>query len=172
MKYCSKCGNELSERDVFCSKCGAKASVFGVTKKPEKGNQAANWKKSSYGRLRADTLPGDRYTAAVEKNAIAVTEYFKRASEMEWQKYQAEEIERQLLAREDKCLKDIASEEAAIKDCEEKAAQTENSIRDYKKLEYRRKVYFSWRCWPYTSAAGSPKLRPSNLQAWECSWSS
>ena len=33
MKICSKCGNILKDEDVFCSRCGAKTSIFGVTKK-------------------------------------------------------------------------------------------------------------------------------------------
>ena len=78
MKYCSKCGNILKEDDIFCSKCGAKASVFGVTKKPADAVSAKVSKKAD-GTVTKDTLGSTRYTAAVEKNAVAVMEYLKRA---------------------------------------------------------------------------------------------
>ena len=140
MKYCSKCGNILKEDDVFCSKCGAKASVFGVTKKPADAVSGKISKKTE-GKVTKDTLGSARYTAAVEKNAVAVTEYLKRASDLEWQRYETEAIGKELKAREQECLDKIAGEEAAVRSYRDKAEQTQRQIREYKKLEYRRKVF-------------------------------
>ena len=140
MKYCSKCGNILKEDDIFCSKCGAKASVFGVTKKPADAVSVKVSKKAD-GKVTKDTLGSTRYTAAVEKNAVAVMEYLKRASDLEWQRYETEAIGKELKTREQDCLDKIAGEEAAVKSYREKAEQTEKQIKDYKKLEYRRKVF-------------------------------
>ncbi len=154
MKYCSKCGNRLTEEDVFCSKCGAKTSVFGVYEEPEiltskkvvrKGTAGtagtAGLKKGASKKIDDSTQPGARYTAAVEKNAVAVTEYLKRASNMEWEKYQLGEISRKLASREENLRKEIALKEEAITSYNEKAEQLEKKIKDYKKLEYRRKVF-------------------------------
>ena len=142
MKICSKCGNILKDEDVFCSRCGAKTSIFGVVKKSSDKSSAKDKKSSlGYGKLRADTLPGDRYTAAVEQNTIAVTEYLKRAADLEWQKYEIEEIGKEL----EKGLKDteekIAVEEETIRSCENKIDVADKQLKDYKKLEYRRKVF-------------------------------
>ena len=142
MKICSKCGNILKDEDVFCSRCGAKTSIFGVTKKPADKTSAADKKASlGYGKLRADTLPGDRYTAAVEQNTVAVTEYLKRASDLEWQKYEIEEIGRQLDAKLADANEQVRREEEAIESYEKKAERTRTQLKDYKKLEYRRKVF-------------------------------
>ena len=142
MKICSKCGNILKDDDVFCSRCGAKTSIFGVTKKPADKVSAADKKASlGYGKLRADTLPGDRYTAAVEQNTVAVTEYLKRASDLEWQKYEIEEIGRQLDAKLADANEQVRREEEAIESYEKKAERTRTQLKDYKKLEYRRKVF-------------------------------
>lgn len=142
MKICSKCGNILKDDDVFCSRCGAKTSIFGVSKKPSDKNSAKDKKSSlGYGKLRADTLPGDRYTAAVEQNTVAVTEYLKRASDLEWQKYEIEEIGRQLDAKLADAKEQVRREEEAIESYEKKAERARNQLKDYKKLEYRRKVF-------------------------------
>jgi len=142
MKICSKCGNILKDEDVFCSRCGAKTSIFGVTKKPADKTSAVDKKASfGYGKLRADTLPGDRYTAAVEQNTVAVTEYLKRASDLEWQKYEIEEIGRQLDAKLADANEQVRREEEAIESYEKKAERTRTQLKDYKKLEYRRKVF-------------------------------
>ena len=142
MKICSKCGNILKDDDVFCSRCGAKTSIFGVVKKRTEKTSAVDKKSSlGYGKLRADTLPGDRYTAAVEQNTIAVTEYLKRAADMEWQKYQLQETGKQLEEGLRNAEEKIRREEEAIESCREKAAQAEAQLRDYKKLEYRRRVF-------------------------------
>ena len=142
MKICSKCGNILKDEDVFCSRCGAKTSIFGVTKKPADKTSAADKKASlGYGKLRADTLPGDRYTAAVEQNTVAVTEYLKRATDLEWQKYEIEEIGRQLDAKLADANEQVRREEEAIESYEKKAERTRTQLKDYKKLEYRRKVF-------------------------------
>lgn len=139
MKYCSKCGNILKENDVFCSKCGAKASVFGVTKKA--ADAAVNSAKKTDNKMTRDTLGSARYTAAVEKNAIAVREYLKRASDLEWERYETEEIGKQLKVKEADVLDQIAGEETAIRSYRQKADQVQAQIKDYKKLEYRRKVF-------------------------------
>ena len=142
MKICSKCGNILKDEDVFCSRCGAKTSIFGVTKKPADKTSDSDKKASlGYGRLRADTLPGDRYTAAVEQNTVAVTEYLKRASDLEWQKYEIEEMGRQLNAKLADAEEQVRHEEKTIADYEKKAERTRTQLKDYKKMEYRRKVF-------------------------------
>ena len=143
MKYCSKCGNRLKEEDVFCSGCGAKTSVYGVYEEPEILTKKKVVRKGTTGLKKTtdQTIPGARYTAAVEKNAIAVTEYLSRAMEIEWQKYQVAEVHKKLEAREGNCLKEIEKQEEAIKSYTSKLEQTEKKIKDYKKLEYRRKVY-------------------------------
>ncbi|MBR3183449.1 MAG: hypothetical protein IKF61_03765, partial [Firmicutes bacterium] len=92
-------------------------------------------------KLRADTLPGDRYTAAVEQNTVAVTEYLKRATDLEWQKYEIEEIGRQLDAKLADANEQVRREEEAIESYEKKAERTRTQLKDYKKLEYRRKVF-------------------------------
>ena len=143
MKYCSKCGNRLKEEDVFCSGCGAKTSVFGVYEEPEILTKKKVVRKGTTGLKKTSdqTVPGARYTAAVEKNAIAVTEYLSRAMELEWQKYQVGEVHKKLEAREGNCLKEIEKQASAIETYAAKLEQTEKKIKDYKKLEYRRKVY-------------------------------
>ena len=85
MKYCSRCGNELTEKDVFCSKCGAKTSRYAVDSKDEMTDKKKN--TSKIGALIPDSMPGARYTAAVEKNAIGVTEYLRRAADLELMRY-------------------------------------------------------------------------------------
>ena len=143
MKYCSKCGNRLKEEDVFCSGCGAKTSVYGVYEEPEILTKKKVVRKGTTGLKKTtdQTVPGARYTAAVEKNAIAVTEYLNRAMELEWQKYQVSELRKKLEARESSCLKEIARKDEALSSYGSKLEQTEKKIKDYKKLEYRRKVY-------------------------------
>ncbi len=142
MKICSKCGNILKDDDVFCSRCGAKTSIFGVSKKHTDKSSAADKKASlGYGKLRADTLPGDRYTAAVEQNTVAVTEYLKRASDLEWQKYEIEEIGRQLDSRLAETREKVRREEEAVASYEKKAERTRTQLKEYKRLEYRRKVF-------------------------------
>ncbi len=142
MKICSKCGNILKDDDVFCSRCGAKTSIFGVVKKSS-DKASVKDKKSSlgYGKLRADTLPGDRYTAAVEQNTIAVTEYLKRASDLEWQRYELEEIGKELEKGRMETEERISAEDEAIMSCENKIELADKQLKDYKKLEYRRKVF-------------------------------
>ena len=142
MKICSKCGNILKDEDVFCSRCGAKTSIFGVVKKASDKTSAKDKKASlGYGKLRADTLPGDRYTAAVEQNTVAVTEYLKRASDLEWQKYEIGETGRQLNAKLAEAQEKVRREEEAISSYEKKAERSRTQLREYKKLEYRRKVF-------------------------------
>ena len=139
MKYCSKCGNILKNEDVFCSRCGAKTSVFGVSEKP-------NIKPKTGVRTKVSTdtdAPGARYTAAIEKNAVAVTEYLKGASDLEWQIYKMGQISKELMVKKDACLREIEKEEQAISNYKDKAAQTERKIKDYKKQDYRRKVFNS-----------------------------
>ena len=68
MKYCSKCGNKLKEEDVFCSRCGAKTSVFGAYDKPGHEEKKTEIQTKMKKVLDPDA-PGARYTAAVEKNA-------------------------------------------------------------------------------------------------------
>ena len=142
MKYCLNCGNEIGEKDVFCSKCGAKTSVFSAQKKTgESGEKIARAARMKAALKARDSVPGARYTAAVEQNAIAVTEYLKRASELEIMKFQTEEIGRRLKERKDKCLEDISAESKAISAYREKEAQAEKGIRDYQKPVYRRRIY-------------------------------
>ncbi len=142
MKICSKCGNILKDDDVFCSRCGAKTSIFGVSKKHTDKSSASDKKASlGYGKLRADTLPGDRYTAAVEQNTVAVTEYLKRASDLEWQKYEIEEIGRQLDSRLAETREKVRRAEEAVASYEKKAERTRTQLKEYKRLEYRRKVF-------------------------------
>ena len=139
MKYCSKCGNILKESDVFCARCGAKTSVFGVTDKPaEKKTSTKAKAKTKPAEYEA---PGARYTAAVEKNAIAVTEYLKRASEMEWEKYEIDQILKGLSTKMEATDREIEKEEQAIANYNDKIAQIERKIKDYKKQDYRRKVF-------------------------------
>ena len=139
MKYCSKCGNKLKDEDVFCSVCGAKTSVFGVFEKP-----ALKKKTGVRTKVSTDTdVPGARYTAAIEKNAVAVTEYLKGASDLEWQNYKLEQISKELMVKKDACLREIEKEDQAILNYKDKAAQTERKIKDYKKQDYRRKVFNS-----------------------------
>lgn len=137
MKYCSKCGNILKEEDVFCSSCGAKTSVFGVTEKPALKKKTGVRTKTTMD----PDAPGARYTAAIEKNAVAVTEYLKGASDLEWQTYKMGQISKELMMKKDACLKEIEKEAEAIQNYKDKAAQTERKIKDYKKQDYRRKVF-------------------------------
>ena len=143
MKYCSKCGNRLKEEDVFCSGCGAKTSVYGVYEEPEILTKKKVVRKGTTGLKKTSdqTMPGARYTAAIEKNAIAVTEYLNRAMDLEWQKYQIGEVHKKLEGRKANCLRDIEKQKVAISDYSSKLEQTEKKIKDYKKLEYRKKVY-------------------------------
>ena len=140
MKYCSKCGNKLKEEDVFCSRCGAKTSVFGAYDKPGHEEKKTEIQTKMKKVLDPDA-PGARYTAAVEKNAVAVTEYLKRASDLEWELYQTEEIGIQLKERERSWREEVEKENQAIATYEEKIAETERQIRNYSKKEYRRKAF-------------------------------
>ena len=152
MKYCSKCGNRLKEEDVFCSVCGAKTSIFGVYEEPEILTKKKVVRKGTTGTgmtgtgitgtgVKKTSDTGTRYTAALEQNAIAVSEYLKKASDMEWQKYELNEISKKLKSREENCLKEIAKQDDGLKTNTEEAQETERKIRDYKKLDYRKKVY-------------------------------
>ncbi len=138
MKYCSRCGNELTEKDVFCSKCGAKASRYAVDAKegkPERG------KTDKHAALIGESVPGARYTAAVEKNAIGVTEYLRRAADMELMRYGINRIGWSLELKEAETVKKIEAEDEALKTFNEKAEKVEKKINDYQKREYREKVY-------------------------------
>jgi uncharacterized protein YlxW (UPF0749 family) len=77
----------------------------------------------------------------VEQNTVAVTEYLKRATDLEWQKYEIEEIGRQLDAKLADAREQVRREEEAIESYEKKAERSRIQLKDYKKLEYRRKVY-------------------------------
>ena len=44
MKYCSKCGTQLQDDDVFCSKCGSRQPMMEQTKpEPEPQRQVASY---------------------------------------------------------------------------------------------------------------------------------
>ena len=111
MKYCSRCGNELTEKDVFCSKCGAKASRFAVS---SKGEMPERGKAVKQGKLIGESVPGQRYTAAVEKNAIGVTEYLRRAADLELMRYGINRIGWSLELKEAETVKKIEAEDEAI----------------------------------------------------------
>ena len=138
MKYCSRCGNELTEKDVFCSKCGAKASRYAVDsldKKPDAG------KTEKHAALIGESVPGARYTAAVEKNAIGVTEYLRRAADLELMRYGINRIGWSLELKEAETVKKVEAEDEALKTFREKEENVEKRINDYQKREYREKVY-------------------------------
>ena len=134
MKYCSRCGNELTEKDVFCSKCGAKASRYAVDsldKKPDAG------KTEKHAALIGESVPGARYTAAVEKNAIGVTEYLRRAADLELMRYGINRIGWSLELKEAETVKKVEAEDEALKTFREKEENVEKRINDYQKREYR-----------------------------------
>ena len=138
MKYCSRCGNELTEKDVFCSKCGAKASRYAVDSldaKPDAG------KTEKHAALIGESVPGARYTAAVEKNAIGVTEYLRRAADLELMRYGINRIGWSLELKEAETVKKVEAEDEALKTFREKEENVEKRINDYQKREYREKVY-------------------------------
>ena len=138
MKYCSRCGNELTEKDVFCSKCGAKASRFAVSSKEDVSDKT---KAVKLGKLVGESVPGQRYTAAVEKNAIGVTEYLRRAADLELMRYGVNRIGWSLELKEAETVKKIEAEDEALNNFKEKEEKVEKRINDYQKREYREKVY-------------------------------
>ncbi len=138
MKYCSRCGNVLTEKDVFCSKCGAKASRYAVSSGDGAGENSTAEKKAA---LIGESVPGARYTAAVEKNAIGVTEYLRRAADLELMRYGINRIGWSLEMKEAETVKKVEAEDEAIKSFREKEENVEKRINDYQKREYREKVY-------------------------------
>ena len=138
MKYCSRCGNELTAKDVFCSKCGAKASRYAVD---IKGDLPEEGKAKKAGTLIGESVPGQRYTAAVEKNAIGVTEYLRRAADLELMRYGINRIGWSLELKEAETVKKIEAEDEALTSFKEKEEKVEKKINDYQKREYREKVY-------------------------------
>ena len=122
MVYCTKCGAPIADDDLFCSKCGTKRKAASSAKKPAVVSRVQS-------------------TGVSDNNASLVREYLRGAGELEYTRYQIQQIGIRLNAELAKSQRRIAeidrqlkSNSTRMEQAKDKQKQTVSSLNRYSKI--------------------------------------